>query len=105
MLNSSTGGAHLCPVEIAASCALPRRCALALAELGKVVGAEPVRRAGCSHCSPRHRFEEDFVQSTLSLKHLQCDNNFLLICFQSHISEYFYLNSGNFKINRNKNKV
>ena len=76
MLNSSTSVALLNLVEIAASCALPRCCALALAELGLVVGAEPVRRAGCSYSSPRQRFEEDLVQSTLSLKHLHCDNNF-----------------------------
>ena len=105
MLNSSTGGALLSLVEIAASCALRRRCALALAELGQVVGAEAVRRAGCSHCSPRQRFEEDFVQSTLSVKHFHCDNNFLLICFQSHICEYVYLNSCNLKINRDKNNM
>jgi len=56
--------------EITASCALPRCCALASAELGQVVEVQPVRRAGCSHCSPTQRFDEDFVQSTLSFRTL-----------------------------------
>jgi len=70
MFNSSTRGGLLSHAEITMSSALPRRCALASAELGQVVGAQPVRRAGYSHCSPRQRFDENFVHSTFSFQTL-----------------------------------
>jgi hypothetical protein len=60
------------------SSALTRRCALASAELGQVVGAQPVRRAGYSHCSPRQRFDENFVQTTFFFKHWHIDKHFSL---------------------------
>jgi hypothetical protein len=78
MFNSSTHGGLLSHAEITMSSALTRRCALASAELGQVVGAQQLGGQATVTAAPDNVSTRTSFSLLYLFKHWHIDNHFSL---------------------------